>query len=69
MRSSFFPSILILLSAAIRQLISKEVMMERINEQQSDLIDLGEVTSETRGAQGNGLDQVGQQIAGGGLTD
>lgn len=69
MRSSFFPSILILLSAAIRQLISKEVMMERINEQQSDLIDLGEATSETRGAQGNGLDQVGQQIAGGGLTD
>ncbi|WP_282599736.1 hypothetical protein [Novosphingobium sp. SG707] len=44
-------------------------MMERMNEQQSDLIDLGEATSETRGAQGNGLDQVGQQIAGGGLTD
>jgi len=43
--------------------------MERINEQQGDVIELGVATSETRGAQGNGLDSVGEQIAGGGLSD
>lgn len=43
--------------------------MERINEQQADVIELGTATSETRGAQGNGLDSVGEQIAGGGLSD